>query len=214
MWRGACVLLLLLPAVAYAHPGHGPAVVQALDVPDNRFEPASVTVGVGDNVIWEWNGAVRNHSVTADDGSFDSDPGKTPNEIQHPQNDTFTHRFERTGTFGYHCKVHSSMTGQVTVVDVGGSDVTAPRISGARVSRRAGRYRLHFSLSEPGDVLVRIRRGGRTLRALDVSGRQGENRRRIRTAGLKPGRYAVLLIAFDGADNRSRTVRTRFRVLR
>lgn len=215
MWRSAWVLLLLLPAVAHvpiagAHPGHGPTAVRVLDFPDNRFQPSTVTVGQGDNVIWEWSGNVRNHSVTADDGAFDSDPGEDPGQISHPPNDRFTHRFERTGTFGYHCKVHPSMVGQVTVVAVGGADTSPPRISGARVSRRGRRYRLRFALSEPGDVLARIRRANRTVRAFDVSARKGPNRRRIRTAGLEAGRYSVLLIAFDRAGNRSGTVRARF----
>ena len=188
MWRRASVLLLFLPAVANAHPGHGPAIVQLVDF-DNRFDPASVTVGVGDNVIWRWEGSLRNHSVTADDGAFDSDPGKTGAQIQHPANDQFTHRFTEEGTFGYHCKVHGQMFGQVTVVPVAGSDVDPPRLSGVRVTRRNSRYRLRFTLSEKGDVLARIRRKRRTLRSFDVSASAGANLRRIPTSGLEPGRY-------------------------
>jgi plastocyanin len=217
MWRHACVLLLLVAGAAHAaathaHPGHGPAIVQLLDFPDNRFEPASVNVGVGDTVIWQWNGSIRNHSVTADDGSFDSDPGKSPGQIQHPPNDQFTHRFETEGTFAYYCKVHPNMAGQVTVVAVGGSDVTPPQLSGVRVSKRRGRPRVHFSLSEPADVLARIRRGKRTVKYFDVAAGQGSNRRRIPTAGLDAGRYSIVLTAFDRADNRSRAVKRRFRL--
>jgi plastocyanin len=213
MWRRASVLLLLLPAVAHAHPGHGPAIVKLVDF-ENRFDPQSVTVGVGDTVIWRWEGSLRNHSVTADDGSFDSDPGKGPGQIQHPANDQFTHRFTSEGTFGYHCKVHAQMFGQVTVITVGGTDVDPPRLTGVRVSRRQGRYRVHFTLSEPGDVLARLRRNGRTLRSFDVSARQGDNRRQIPTAGLEPGRYRIALTAFDRSDNRSATLKARFRVRR
>jgi len=212
MWRHAWVLLLLVPAAAHAHPGHGPAIVQLMDFPDNRFQPASVTVGVGDNVIWQWNGSIRNHSVTADDGSFDSDPGEGPGGIQHPPNDQFTYRFDREGTFGYYCKVHPTMAGQVTVVAIGGSDVTRPQLSGVRVSKRRGRPRVHFSLSEPADVLARIRRKKLTVKSFDIPSRQGQNRGRIPTAGLEAGRYSIVLIAFDRADNRSRSVTRRFRL--
>ena len=214
MWRRASLLLLLLPAVAHAHPGHGPAIVQAGVGFDNRFDPQSVTVGVGDNVIWRWDGNLRNHSVTADDGAFDSDPGETGTEIQHPANDQFTHRFTEQGTFGYHCKVHGQMFGQVTVVSVGGSDVDPPRLSRVGVSRRNRRYRLRFTLSEKGDVLARIRRRGRTLRSFDVSAQPGANLRRIPTSGLDPGRYQIALTAFDTADNRSATLTARLRVRR
>ena len=214
MWRRASVLLLLLPAVAQAHPGHGPVVVQLVDFPDNRFNPPTVTIGVGDNVIWEWRGSIRNHSVTADDGSFDSDPGEGAGQIQHPPNDQFVHRFTSEGTFGYHCKVHPNMAGQVTVVPVTGSDIIPPQLSRVRVSRRASRYRLHFTLSEPGDVLVRILRGGHTVRSFDVSGSRGDNRGRLPTRGLGPRRYRLALTAFDRSDNRSPTVKTRFRLRR
>jgi plastocyanin len=213
MWRRASVLLLFLPAVASAHPGHGPAIVKAIDF-DNRFDPQSVTVGEGDNVIWRWEGSLRNHSVTADDNSFDSDPGKSGAQIGHPANDQFTHRFTEVGTFGYHCKVHPQMFGQVTVVSVGGSDTEAPRLSAVRVSRSSRRYRLHFKLSERGDVLARIRRNRRTVRSFDVAGQTGPNRRRIPVSRLEPGRYTIVLTAFDAADNQSPTVTARLRVRR
>ena len=212
MWRCASVLLLFLPAVAHAHPGHGPVTVRLVDF--DRFDPQSVTVGVGDNVIWRWEGTLRNHSVTADDGAFDSDPGETGAQIQHPANDEFTHRFTSEGTFGYHCKVHAQMFGQVTVVPVAGTDADPPRLTGARVSRRAGRYRLRFTVSEPGDVLARVRRKRRTVRSFDLAVRQGANVKRIPTAGLEPGRYRIALTAFDAAGNRSTTLTARLRVRR
>jgi plastocyanin len=207
MWRRATVLLLLFPAVAGAHPGHGPAIVRAGVGFDNRFDPRTVTVGVGDNVIWRWeDGGLSSHSVTADDGSFDSNP-RTSGE--------FTHRFTAEGTFGYYCKVHpQQMAGQVTVVPIAGSDTQAPRLNSVRVSRRGGRHRLRFTLSERADVLVRVRRKHRTVRSFDVAGQAGANRRAVRTAGLEPGRYKLALTAFDAADNQSRTVTAGLRVRR
>ena len=55
--------------------------------------------------------------MTADDGSFDSGnlaPGAT-----------FSQSFSTPGTFTYHCNIHSSMTGTVTVV-AASSPSTAP----------------------------------------------------------------------------------------
>jgi len=205
MWRRASLLLLLLPAVAHAHPGHGPAIVQVGVGLDNRFDPRSVTVGVGDTVIWRW-GSGFNHSVTADDGVFDSG-SRTSGE--------FTHRFTEEGTFGYHCTVHpTQMSGQVTVVSVAGADVEPPRLSQVRVSRRGRRHRIHFTLSERADVLARIQRRKRTVRAFDIAARAGANRSRVRTRGLDPGRYRIALTAFDAADNRSATLTARLRVRR
>ena len=47
--------------------------------------------------------------------SFDSDPGRTPSNLDHPPGDTFSHTFNTPGTFSYICKVHSFMTGKVIV---------------------------------------------------------------------------------------------------
>jgi len=215
MWRRASVLLLLLlllvPALAEAHPGHGPEVVEVRD-PPNRYEPGTVTIGVGDSVVWQWTGTVRNHSVTAHDGAFDSDPGESPSQISHPANDQFTHVFTQEGTYGYHCKVHSDMGGKVIVVNVAGVDVEPPRLSDVRVSRAGSRYRVHFRLSEQGDVLARVRKGDRTVRSFDLAGHAGRNRGRIRTTGLAAGRYRIVVTAFDAADNRSAPRGARFRV--
>jgi plastocyanin len=71
------------------------------------FEPAEVSVGVGDTVTWTNNDSVG-HDVTAD--SFSSgDPGAMAG------GDTFEHTFEEAGTFEYVCTVHPGMEGTVTV---------------------------------------------------------------------------------------------------
>jgi plastocyanin len=77
---------------------------------DFAFDPGSVTVDVGGTVTWTNQGAVA-HTVTADDGSFDSgtvDAGGS-----------FSFTFETAGTFSYHCAIHPNMVG--TVVVNGGS---------------------------------------------------------------------------------------------
>ena len=70
------------------------------------FQPATIAVPVGATVTWT-NNDTTGHTVTADDGSFKSDtlaPGAT-----------FSHTFAAAGTFAYHCSIHTSMTGTVTV---------------------------------------------------------------------------------------------------
>ena len=47
------------------------------------------------------------HTVTADDGSFDGGPLAT--------GATFSQTFSTAGTFSYHCKIHPSMTATITV---------------------------------------------------------------------------------------------------
>ena len=93
---------------------------RGIDVQDNRFAPATVTVAPGDTVTWTQSGS-NPHSVTADDGSFDSHPNCPPACMGN--GDTFSHTFDDSGEFGYHCKIHGSpgqgMSGTVVVEAAG-----------------------------------------------------------------------------------------------
>jgi plastocyanin len=90
------------PAAAQAQPGF------AVQVVDFSFEPATLTVPLGATVTWT-NAGNRRHTVTADDGSFDSgrlDPGEQ-----------FSQTFDQPGTFTYHCGFHPEMTGAIVVTE-------------------------------------------------------------------------------------------------
>jgi plastocyanin len=78
----------------------------AAAIADNVFNPASVTVAKGGTVTWT-NGGSNPHTVTADDSSFDS--------CNLQGGATFTMKFDTAGAFPFHCKIHSSMHGTVTV---------------------------------------------------------------------------------------------------
>ena len=73
------------------------------------FQPENVSVKSGDKVTWTNDESVG-HDVTADDGSFKSgEPGAMK------QGDTFSHAFDKAGSFAYKCTVHPNMTGTVEV---------------------------------------------------------------------------------------------------
>lgn len=81
----------------------GDAVVE---VGNNFYSPAEVTIAPGDKVVWVLRAGV--HSVTANDGSFEQPAGNswTP----------FIHTFVAPGTVTYHCSVHGfGMSGRVIV---------------------------------------------------------------------------------------------------
>ena len=81
----------------------------AVTMANSRFSPASVTVGTGGVVTWTNTDTVP-HTVTAADGSFDSDilmPGQT-----------FSYQFDAPGTIGYRCSLHVGMTGEVVVSEL------------------------------------------------------------------------------------------------
>ena len=74
--------------------------------PTSSTYPTTLTVAVGDTVTWASVDS-PDHTVTADDDSFDS--GTLSN------GDTFDHTFDEAGEYAYHCEIHSSMTGTITV---------------------------------------------------------------------------------------------------
>jgi plastocyanin len=70
------------------------------------FNPSALTINKGANVTWT-NDDSTTHTVTSDTGAFESgnlSPGNS-----------FTHQFNETGTFSYHCTIHPSMIGTITV---------------------------------------------------------------------------------------------------
>jgi plastocyanin len=75
-------------------------------IEDFYFEPADAAIQPGDTIMWT-NEGNSPHTVTSDDGQFDSgvlNPG-----------DTFSVTFTGgDGTLTYHCKIHPSMTGSVS----------------------------------------------------------------------------------------------------
>lgn len=74
---------------------------------NSMFNKDSLQVATGDAVIWVNDDNIA-HTVTADDGSFDSGniaPGAS-----------YTLTFNTIGTFYYHCKDHSSMKGVIKVL--------------------------------------------------------------------------------------------------
>lgn len=89
-------------AASVAPAGTGNAVTIA----NFAFGPSAITVAVGTTVTWT-NSDTAGHTVTADDGSFKSGTLGT--------GATFTQTFATAGTFAYHCSIHKSMTGTVTV---------------------------------------------------------------------------------------------------
>lgn len=74
---------------------------------NSTFSPSSVTVMETGSILWVNNDAGV-HTVTADDGSFDS------GDIQ--PGGSFGWKFTKIGPHPYHCKYHLEMTGLVKCV--------------------------------------------------------------------------------------------------
>lgn len=69
---------------------------------DSSYDPADLTVSVGTTVVWTMNANLP-HTVTADDGSFDS--GTLGD------GESFSYTFEEAGEFPYYCAFHGGPLG-------------------------------------------------------------------------------------------------------
>jgi plastocyanin len=72
------------------------------------FDPAELTVTVGTTVTWTNEDAAA-HTISSDDKLWDS--GRLS------QGGTYSRVFDQTGSFSYHCAIHSSMAGTIIVVE-------------------------------------------------------------------------------------------------
>lgn len=114
-WRRAWVPIVAMVMSALLAPAFGlsggAAVAQGTSASVNiqgfAFSPGTLQIPAGTTVTWTNNDQVA-HTVTADDGSFDSGniaPGGT-----------YSMTFDTPGTISYHCAVHPNMTASIVVM--------------------------------------------------------------------------------------------------
>ena len=91
---------------ASAAPSPEPSPISTIHIRDFAYVPASVTIHPGQTVRFVQDDSTA-HTVTAVDKSFDSgnlDKGKS-----------WTHTFDKEGTYAYLCAYHPTMRGTVVV---------------------------------------------------------------------------------------------------
>ncbi len=87
------------------------AALASVNVPNSQgygtssFVPGAVTIPVGGTVAWNSSDTIEHHP-TADDGSWNDDL---------PAGGSASQMFATAGTYSYHCSIHPSMTGTITV---------------------------------------------------------------------------------------------------
>jgi plastocyanin len=94
-----------------ASAGSAAPATHQIKIVDFSFSPSALSVQPGDTVVWTNHGTV-DHTVTADNGSFNSgslSPGQS-----------FSHTFNSAGVVAYHCQFHGAaggigMSGRITV---------------------------------------------------------------------------------------------------
>lgn len=82
-----------------------PLATTAVAIQGANFVPETVTISVGDTVRWT-NNDDSTHTTTSDSGLWDTtlDRGQS-----------YSQTFTTAGTFNYHCAIHPTMTGSITV---------------------------------------------------------------------------------------------------
>jgi plastocyanin len=86
-------------------PTQAAAVGTAVTAKGNRFQPQALQVAAGTAVVWTFDDGAVPHDVSGD--GWSSGAPKSSG--------TFTHTFDRPGTYAYRCTIHPGMTGQVIV---------------------------------------------------------------------------------------------------
>jgi plastocyanin len=90
----------------------------SVEIVNLAFNPASLTVQVGDTVTWTNNDGLG-HTVTSDAGA----PASFDSGTIAPSG-TFTFTFSVAGTYAYHCKIHASMHGSVVAGEAPAASAT------------------------------------------------------------------------------------------
>jgi len=86
--------------------GAGGVASQQIEMDDDVFKPAQLTIPAGTKVTWV-NKGKKAHTVVSDDKLFDSGLVNVGAE--------FTHTFSTPGTYAVHCAPHAKMKGQIIV---------------------------------------------------------------------------------------------------
>jgi plastocyanin len=80
------------------------------------YEPAEITVSVGDTVTWNWDS--RNHNIVVseqpDDASWSGTEGDAATAYDAPH--TYEYTFDAPGTYEYYCQPHEGLGMAGTVV--------------------------------------------------------------------------------------------------
>lgn len=131
--RRTSLALALVGAVAsvltIAAPPPIRAAEHAVQITDSTFSPATLTIQVGDTVTWR-NADDRPHTVTANDGAFDS--GNLDEGVD------FSFTFTAPGTYTYRCDYHPEMRATIVV----------------EASTEAAADRSTSGVTDPGDEAV------------------------------------------------------------
>ncbi|MDZ7577564.1 MAG: cupredoxin domain-containing protein [Candidatus Nanopelagicales bacterium] len=92
---------------AVPSPTKATAAEPEVSIKNLAFQPNATAASVGATIMWT-NEDSTAHTVTFDDKTMGSSGNLAPGDI-------FSATFPKAGTYNYHCAIHPSMTGTVTI---------------------------------------------------------------------------------------------------
>jgi plastocyanin len=106
-WLPTVVGMMILGAMEVYIPSVGETLnATQVEVKDFMFMPTPLTVRAGSTVTWT-NKDDEPHTVVSDTGEFKSGGMDT--------NESFSHKFDKPGTYHFTCSIHPRMVGTIVV---------------------------------------------------------------------------------------------------
>ena len=178
MRRGSACSLSTLALLLFA--ASSPAATKIVDVGpgnmlvfvDEESGTDTTTISVGDTVEWRWMSSGHSTTRTASPEGWDSG-------IQ-DESFVFSHRFETSGTFPYHCTPHQAfgMTGTVVVMPGGPTETTTTTLPPPECTAMEAVARVRAAVEAECDCLGALRHRSYLRCAAKVT------RRAVRTGTL------------------------------
>lgn len=91
----------------FSSKGGESTIVPNVEISSFAFSPSTLTINVGDTVVWE-NKDIAPHTIVSDSGNELASETLSNGEV-------YSHTFDTAGTYDYHCSIHTSMKGKIIV---------------------------------------------------------------------------------------------------
>lgn len=145
-----CYFLSVLTAVLLGMSFTAKATVHMVTVQDFSFSPASMTVTVGDTVMWMW----VNGTHTTTDTAIPAGAAAWNANIN-SSSMSFAYNVLVPGNYGYHCTIHPTlMMGGFNAVISGISEVKLPPLFNWNISNN--QLNIKLDLSAPAKINIQL----------------------------------------------------------
>jgi plastocyanin len=204
MKKGLLIISLFfgLTASLFAQTNH------AVTITDNAFNPATLSITMGDMVTWTYSGSSAHTSTS---GSACTGDGKW-NSGTLSNGGTFSHTFSTAGSNPYFCTFHCSigMTGSITVTSSTGIFNSKVASSSFNVFPNPFTDVVTLSVEQGNNNVTMIKitdAVGKEMKSFGMSA--GQSSYSIDLSDLQPGLYFCNLYSTDGIVGTRKISRTR-----